>query len=609
MILSRRLETILSLVPPGCCAADIGTDHGLVPAELIARGICPFVIATDLREGPLAAARGLIGGRGLSDKVSLRLGDGLSPVKPGEAQTIILAGMGGALMQRILQEGSETLRAAERLILSPQSQLREFRGFLLEEGCRIEEERVVEEDGKFYFILSVTPGSAPENASEAGRAPAEGEAQLLFGTRIGEESFPDYIRYLKKEEDTCNKILQNMAENAAGNQRRVSEIRDRLRLLKEVLAEQEEKGRHKMGIKLGFGLMRLPRLEDGSIDIEQGKQMVDRFIAGGGTYFDTAFVYEGSEDAVKKILVDRYPRESYTLATKVNARAAGSEEAAKAQLQTSLERTGAGYFDYYLLHAMGAGNIDKYRDYGLWEFVVQKKKEGVLKHIGFSFHDTPELLDQILCEHPEAEFVQLQINYADWENPDVQSRACYEVARKHGKPVVIMEPVKGGTLAGLPAEAEAVFKALRPEASIASWGIRYAASLDGVLAVLSGMSTLAQTEDNVSYMEHFEPLSEAERAAVGRVNEILKAQRQIPCTACKYCTEGCPMGINIPGLFSVYNFCLRFENLAEAKKRYAFRTKDSGKASDCVKCGACEGACPQHLPIRELLEEIAGVLE
>ena len=364
-----------------------------------------------------------------------------------------------------------------------------------------------------------------------------------------------------------------------------------------------------MACKLGFGLMRLPRLEDGSIDIEQGKKMVDCFIANGGTYFDTAFVYEGSEEAAKKILVERYPRESYTLASKVNARVAKNAEEAQKQLFISLERTGAGYFDYYLLHAMGAGNRNAYRDYGLWEFVAKQKEAGRIRHMGFSFHDKPELLDELLTEHPEAEFVQLQINYADWESSDVQSRACYEVARKHGKQVVVMEPVKGGNLATLPAEAEALLKSVRPDKSIASWGIRFAASLEGMLAVLSGMSTLAQVEDNMSYMKDFESFTEEDYRAVNQVVEILKKQRQIPCTSCRYCTENCPMSINIPGLFSAYNMYLRYDNLASARHSYDMRTRSNGKASDCLKCGACEAACPQHLPIRDLLEEVAGVLE
>ena len=599
MRLSRRLETILSMVPPGLSTADIGTDHGLVAAELISRGICPRVIATDLREGPLSAARALVKERGLQERIDLRLGDGLAPLEPGEGQVILMAGMGGALMQMILTQGEARARAARTLILSPQSELPAFRGFLNRSGYAIEEERLLAEDGKWYHIFRVVPGK-PQVMTEAER---------LFGKNVREENFPEYIAFLNKEQDKIQKILQNIEDDAAKNIDRTRELQQKLSLLATIREELEEKGRKKMSNKLGFGLMRLPRLEDGSIDIEQGKAMVDRFIQGGGTYFDTAFVYEGSEEATKKILVDRYPRESYTLATKINARAAADAEAAKAQFTTSLERTGAGYFDYYLLHAMGAGNKDRYSDFGLWDFVAEKKKEGLIRHIGFSFHDTPEVLEQILTEHPEAEFVQLQINYADWENPDVQSRACYEVARKHGKPVVIMEPVKGGSLATLPEEAAAVLKAVRPDLSLASWGIRFAASLDGILAVLSGMSTIGQTEDNMSYMAQFEPLNDQERKALDKVVEILKAQRQIPCTACKYCVEGCPMSINIPLIFSIYNYYLRYNNLEEAKKRYAFRTKDSGKASDCIQCGACEGSWPQHLSIREFLQEIAGMLE
>ena len=599
MALSKRLETVLRLVPPCETAADIGTDHGLTAAALIERGMCARVIATDLREGPLQAARKLVTERGLTEKIDLRLGDGLAPLQPGEAQTLIITGMGGALVQKILTEGSDIAHAAKQLILSPQSELPEFRHFLQESGYTICSENVVEEDGKSYFILTVIP--------EAGMCLSEAEYE--FGRNVPEENFPDYKRFLNKEEKKLKTIIQNIADHSAGNEERILAIRNKLQLIGTVKRAMIRKGRKTMGIKLGFGLMRLPRLADGSIDIEQGKEMVDRFLKGGGTYFDTAFVYEGSEEATRKMLVERIPRESYTLATKINARAAGSAEAAKTQFETSLERTGAGYFDYYLMHAMGSGNRDLYRDYGLWEFVAEKKKEGLIRHMGFSFHDTPEVLEEILTEHPEAEFVQLQINYADWENPDVQSRACYEVARKHGKPVVIMEPVKGGTLASLPEEAEAVLKEVRPELSLASWGIRYAASLDGVLAVLSGMSTIGQVQDNMSYMEQFEPLNEEERAAIGKVVEILHAQRQIPCTACQYCVGGCPMGIKIPNLFSTYNFFLRFRNQETAKRRFEWRLKETGKASDCIKCGACEGSCPQHLPIRDLLEEIAGVLE
>lgn len=367
-----------------------------------------------------------------------------------------------------------------------------------------------------------------------------------------------------------------------------------------------------MSSKLGFGLMRLPRLEDGSIDIEQSSRMVDIFIEGGGTYFDTAFVYDGSEEATKKILVDRYPRESYTLATKANTGAATKdEEGTKKQLYTSLERTGAGYFDYYLLHSLMSGNVDAHKNFGMWDYVARKKEEGLIKHYGFSFHDGPELLDKLLTEHPDVEFVQLQINYADWENEEIRAKENYAVARQHGKQIVIMEPVKGGTLATLPEEAEAVLKQLDPEASIASWALRYAASLDGILAALSGMSTIAQVEDNISFMGEgrFKPLSKKEKEAVEEVRAILAKRRQIGCTACGYCLEGCPMNINIPGCFSAFNQFLRFGNPVTAQNRYRMRTRDKGKASECIFCGACEGVCPQHLPIRDLLAELAPILE
>ena len=258
-------------------------------------------------------------------------------------------------------------------------------------------------------------------------------------------------------------------------------------------------------MKLGFGLMRLPRLENGSIDIEQTSRMTDAFLAAGGRYFDTAYVYEGSEEAARKALVERHPRDSYYLATKLNAGEGFCQNAeeAKAELRTSLERTGAGYFDFYLLHALGQKNVDRYNSFGLWDFVKEIKEEGLVRHYGFSFHDSPEFLDQLLTEHPDVEFVQLQINYADWEDPVVQSRACYEVAKKHGKPVVVMEPVKGGTLADPPQALKDIFEKELPDASPASWAIRFVASLDNVMMVLSGMSSMEQMEDNLSYMKDF----------------------------------------------------------------------------------------------------------
>ncbi len=360
--------------------------------------------------------------------------------------------------------------------------------------------------------------------------------------------------------------------------------------------------------KLGFGLMRLPKVTVRT-DVKQTAAMVDKFLEAGFTYFDTAYVYVGSEAAAKKALVDRHPRESYTLATKVNAMAAPTEKAAKKQFETSLKRTGAGYFDYYLLHALSSGGVGRYDKFGLWDFVKEQKEKGLIKHIGFSYHDGPELLDRLLTDHPEAEFVQLQINYADWENPKVTSRANYEVARKHNKGIVIMEPVKGGRLADPPAEVKKLFKDYAPDASPASWAIRFAASLDGVITVLSGMSNLAQMEDNLGFMSDFKPLNDDERAIIQKAQVVLGKSAAIPCTACRYCVEGCPKHIPIPEIFAAANKHLTNGQTAEAKADYQAAVKGRGKASDCVGCHQCEKMCPQHLPVIDQLKKCAGLLE
>ena len=358
--------------------------------------------------------------------------------------------------------------------------------------------------------------------------------------------------------------------------------------------------------KLGFGLMRLPKLEDGkSIDVEQVKTMVDMFIAAGGTYFDTAYVYDGggSERAAKEALVDRYARDSFTLATKVNAGAARSAEDAKQQFFTSLERTGAGYFDFYLLHALSRNNYKKYEEYGLWDFVKEQKEKGLIRHQGFSFHGDPDLLDELLTEHPEVEFVQLQINYADWENPGVRAHENYNVVCKHGKSITVMEPVKGGALAEPLPKIQELFRNANPDASFPSWAIRFIASKDRILTVLSGMSNIAQMEDNLSYMKNFKPLTEEEEEIIRQAQVLLEEDKSIPCTACHYCTEGCPMSIPIPEIFAVSNRNQLYPSFDGGKGAYIIATQNRGKASDCLQCGQCESVCPQHLPIIELLEK------
>ncbi|KIR03726.1 Fe-S oxidoreductase [Lachnospiraceae bacterium TWA4] len=356
--------------------------------------------------------------------------------------------------------------------------------------------------------------------------------------------------------------------------------------------------------KLGFGLMRLPK-KDEVIDIEQVKEMVDLFMDAGFTYFDTAWAYAGSEDAIRQALVERYPRESFQLATKnaawINCK---TKEEAIAQFDTSLKQTGAGYFDFYLLHNLGEARTKYFDDFDMWNWVQEKKKEGLIKHVGFSFHSTPEELDEILTKHPEMEFVQLQINYADWENPAIQSRGVYEVARKHNKPVIIMEPVKGGILANPPEVVEKVFKEAEPSSSVASWAVRFAANLEGVLVVLSGMSSIEQMKDNLSYMKDFCGLDEKQVTTINKARAELNKIPLIPCTTCNYCAKVCPEDIGISGTFTAMNILNLYNNKAAAVHQENWLVGGHGrkKATECVKCGACEEACPQHISIREELE-------
>ena len=360
--------------------------------------------------------------------------------------------------------------------------------------------------------------------------------------------------------------------------------------------------------KLGFGLMRLPK-RLGKIDIEQTKQMVDMFMQAGCTYFDTAYVYDGgdSERAAKATLVDRYPRDSYTLCTKLCAwMGAHDEKSAKQQFYTSLERTGAGYFDYYLLHALQANNYKLYDKYHIWDFVKEQKAKGLIKHWGFSFHASPDILDEVLSAHPDVEFVQLQLNYADWENPSVASRANYEVARKHGKSIVVMEPIKGGALANPPKEVRKVFEEANTNASYASWAVRYAASLDGIITVLSGMSNIEQMKDNLSYMKEFKKLNADEQVAIRKAQEIMGEIKSIPCTGCHYCTDGCPKKIRIPEIFAARNQQLVWGQLEEGARQYVKAIDGAGKAIDCIKCGQCERACPQQLDVIARLKDCSA---
>lgn len=354
----------------------------------------------------------------------------------------------------------------------------------------------------------------------------------------------------------------------------------------------------------GFGCMRLP-MNGNDVDLVEFQKMVDTFMENGFNYFDTAHVYIGgkSELALKECLTSKYERSTFVLTNKLSSSNFNNEEELEELFQTKLDACGVDYFDFYLLHAQNRNNFEKYKKCHAYEFAFKKKEEGKVKHVGISFHDTHDILEKILIEYPEIEVVQLQFNYLDYLDNEVQSKLCYEVCCKYNKPVIVMEPVKGGKLANLPEEAKKVLTDLN-NGSPASYAIRYVCSFENVFMTLSGMSNMEQMLDNISYMKDFKPLESSEYEAINKVIEVINSFDTISCTNCRYCVDGCPSKILIPELFSCYNSKIVFDDAWSNHYYKNILTKKYAKPSDCIKCGKCEKSCPQHLKIRELLEMV-----
>ena len=360
---------------------------------------------------------------------------------------------------------------------------------------------------------------------------------------------------------------------------------------------------------LGFGCMRLP-MDGDKIDIEQFKKMVDVFMANGFNYFDTAHIYHDgeSEKAIREAVSSRYPRESFILTDKLTTNCFNKQEDIRPLFKQQLKDSGVDYFDFYLMHSQDAAIYEKFRRCNAYETALEMQKEGKFRHFGISFHDKAEVLEQILKDYPQIEAVQIQFNYLDYGDPAVDSKRVYEVFEKYGKAVIVMEPVKGGNLVNLPEKAQGILDSLNSGMSNASYAIRFAASFPNMFMVLSGMSDLAQINDNMSYMKDFKPLDEKEMQAVNDVRKVFSEINLIPCTACHYCTSGCPMNISIPELFSCYNHKVNFHDWNQGYY-YAQITRDGGKPSECIECGQCEGICPQHLEIIRLLKDVSGEFE